>query len=265
MIWLILIAALSLGAAFFYKQNPLANAAQRYATSVATASAATYVTLRTLNAVLSTAQEVEVSGSALVVSGTAQPLRMLEPVDDTVERIASVVFNLMLATGILAVAMGPVGAVGGGMIAAASLLWIMDRLLGPRDVVSVLSRRLAWYGGFFLLALPLAFVMSAWLADWLTADVLARHQAIIAEITASVGAPVPEQAGGWWDTMRETLGEAGRYQDLAQNLWTRADDLVGSYVALLAVFVFKIFVLPALLAGALFILTRFFAHRPEGG
>ena len=65
------------------------------------------------------------------------------------------------ATGVLAVAMGPVGAVGAAMIAGASALWIVDRLLGARDVISVLSRRLVWYGGFFLLALPGAFVAIA--------------------------------------------------------------------------------------------------------
>ncbi len=258
-----MIAAFSLGAAVYYKDNPLANAAQRYASSIAAASAATYVGLRTLNAVLSTAQEIEVEGSVFIASGSAQPLKMLEPVDDTIERIASVVFTLMLATGILAVAMGPVGAVGAGMIVVATLLWISDRLLGPRDVVSVLSRRLVWYGGFFLLALPLSFVLSAELADWLTGDVLTRHETIIAEITASVGAPVPDQSAGWWDSLRGSLDEAGRYQELAQNIWTRADDLIGSYMALLSVFIFRIFLLPALLAGGFFVLARFFANRAE--
>ncbi|MFC3613909.1 hypothetical protein ACFORG_09085 [Lutimaribacter marinistellae] len=260
LIWLVLIAALGLAAVWFYRDNPLSNAARDYAGTVSTASAATYVGLRTLNAVLSTAQEIEVGGS-LVVSGTAQPLKVLEPVDDTIERIAGVVFSLMVATGILAVAMGPVGAVGAGMIAGASLLWIADRLLGPRDVISDLSRRLVWYGAFFLLALPASFVISGELADILTGDVLTRHEAIIAEITASVGPPVPDQPGGWWDGMRGALDEAGRYQALAQNLWDRADELIASYMALLAVFIFRIFLLPALLAGAFFVLARFFAHR----
>jgi len=265
LIWLVLIAALSLGAAVLYETNPLTNAAERYASSVATASAATYVGLRTLNAVLSTAQEFEVEGSALIVSASAQPLKLLEPVDDTIERIADVVFLLMLTTGILAVAMGPMGAVGAGMIAVATLLWIADRLLGPRDVLSAFSKRLIWYGGFFLLALPLSFVLSAQLADWLTDAALVQHQEVIAEITASVGAPMPGQSSDWWDKMRDLQAQADRYQELAQNIWSRADELIGSYLGLLSVLVFRIFMLPALLLGGFFLLVRFFAHRPGAG
>ena len=59
MVALIVVAAI----AMVFRDNPLNAAAQRYAQSVATTSAATYVTLRTLNAFLSTAQEVEVGFS----------------------------------------------------------------------------------------------------------------------------------------------------------------------------------------------------------
>lgn len=118
---LIVAAGLLLVAALL-PQTPLSKSAARYAGGVATASAGTYVTLRTLNAFLSTAQEIEVGG-AFVVSGTAQPLKVLEPIDDTVERIASVVFALMVVSGVLSVAMGPVSAVGLAMMAGALVLW----------------------------------------------------------------------------------------------------------------------------------------------
>lgn len=72
----------------FPRANPLTSAAVAQARAVATASAGTYVGLRTLNALLSSAQEVEVGGS-LIVQGTVKPLKALEPVDDTVERIAA--------------------------------------------------------------------------------------------------------------------------------------------------------------------------------
>lgn len=72
----------------------------------ATTSAATYVTLRTLNAVLSTVQEAAFTGSVVVAEATVQPLKALEPIDDTVERISDVVFAIMLAAGVLSVAMG---------------------------------------------------------------------------------------------------------------------------------------------------------------
>jgi len=258
---LLLIVAAAVAAAWFHRENPLVHRAAEYAEEISTASAATYVTLRTLNAVLSTAQEVEVSGSALIVSGTAQPLRILEPVDDTIERIASVVFALMIATGILSLSVGPLGAVGAGMIAVAGTLWIIDRILGPRDVTGALAQRLIWYGAFFLVALPLAFVLSDLLAEYLTGEVLTRHEAVIAEITASVGGAAPAGDGGWWESLRDTVDAADRYQELAQNIWARADELIASYVSMLSVFIFRIFLLPALIVGAFFVLTRFFARR----
>ncbi|MEY8829223.1 hypothetical protein AB9K34_12565 [Sedimentitalea sp. XS_ASV28] len=261
LLWLVLIAVLALGAAVFHRHNPLSQQAQGYAATVSAASAATYVTLRMLNAALSTAQEVEV-GASLGFSGTVQPGKMLEPVDDTIERIAGVVFALMLVTGVLAVAMGPVGAVGAAMIAGASALWIADRLLGPRDVISMLSRRLVWYGLFFLLALPGAFVLTDLLANRFTGDVMMRHQAIIAEITDTVEVdPALARDQGWWDRLTEGMSEVDRYRELASNIWSRADELIASYLALLSVYIFQIFVLPALLVGAFFILARFFASR----
>lgn len=262
---LILLVAVALAAAIWHRHNPLATRAAAYAQDVATVSAATYVTLRTLNAVLSTAQEIEVSGSALVVSGAAQPLKLLEPVDDTIERIAGFVFALMIVTGVLAFSLGPLGAVGAGMIALAGSLWLVERAFGSRAVLAALSQRLIWYGLFFLVALPLAFALSALLSDVLTGDVLARHQAVVAEISAvAETAPAPGE-NGWWGGFRNSVGEIDRYREIAGNIWSRADELIGSYLSILAVFVFRVFLLPALIAGGLFVLIRFFAHqdRPE--
>lgn len=249
---LVLLAGLALVAAAFYEANPLTRRAETYARSVAVASAGVYVTLRTLNAVLSAAQEIEVGGS-MVVSGTAQPLKLLEPIDDTVERVASVVFALMVATGVLSVAMAPTGAVGFALLAMALTLGALGR-----GGLAPVARRLGWYGGALALALPLAFALSALLADPMTRPIWDRNMAVIEEITAGVDVVEVEEAGqgGWGANIRSALGEIDRYQELAQNLYRRADDLVGSFVAILAVFVFKLFVLPALLLGGLFVALR---------
>lgn len=250
---LLILVVASIGAAIWHRQNPLVERSATYAQSIATASAATYITLRSLNAVLSTAQEIEIGGS-LVVSGNAQPLKVLEPIDDTIERIASVVFALMIASGILSLSVGPLGAVGGGMIAIAGVIWMLDLLVGRRDVTAALSRRLIWYGLFFLLALPLSFVLADLLSDHLTGQVLTSHQAIVKDITASVGASGPQEDLSIWK-------QADQYRALASNIWDRADELIGSYIAILSVFIFRIFLLPALIVGGFLVLARFFAHR----
>lgn len=239
--------------------NPLGRAAQRYAGQVAAASAGVYITLRSVNAFLSAAQEVEVGGS-LVVSGSVQPLKTLEPIDDTIERIAGVVFAMMVITGGLSVAMGPIGAVGAAMIALAMGLWIFDRLAGRRDVIVVLARRLGWYGGFLALAVPLAFLISGLIADRMTQQVWQENDAVIAEITAPIAEDptAPELQNRLW----QALDDLDDYRILAGNIYDRADDLIGSYIAILGVFLFKLLLLPAAIMGGFYLIARFFAGDP---
>ena len=232
-------------AAALMRDNPVVAAAQQNAQAVATAAAATYVTLRTLNAFLSTAQEVEV-GLSFIASGSAQPLKVLEPIDDTVERIAALVFGVMVATGILAVALGPVSTIGLAFMAAALAIWA----LSGRGHTG-LPRRLAWYGGFLGLALPLALIGSGPLAVELTEASYARNMAVIEEITARVGAS---------DALREDEPGLAEYRQLADNLWRRADELIGALLAVLGVQVFRIFILPLMLIGALFVVARHYAR-----
>ncbi|MGR3466462.1 MAG: hypothetical protein ACU0CI_01170 [Shimia sp.] len=246
---LVALIALSLAMALLWRANPLTDRAQAYAQEVAAAAAGTYITLRTLNAVLSTAQEVEVGG-AFFVQGSAQPLKALEPIDDTIERIAGFVFLLMVATGILAVALGPVGSVGWAMVALACAL----ALARPTGRLGDLGARLGWYGAFLALAVPVAFVLTSLVAERLTRDTWAEHSAIVAEITAEVGGPMEEEGG-----LRGALRDADRYRQLAGRIFAQADVLIASYVSLLAVFVFRVFLLPAAILGAFLILTRWMA------
>ena len=251
-----LLAAGSLALVLSGREAPLTARAGAYAQEVSAASAATYVTLRTLNAVLSTAQEIELSGG-FVVGGSAQPLRVLKPVDDTVERIAGVVFALMVVTGVLAVAMGPVGGVGWAMVLLAVVIWGAERLIRGRAAPAGFGRRLTSYGLFLALALPLSFVLTAALADRMTDDVWERHTAVVERITDQVGG-VEDATGG----LRAMMDDIERYTALMPRIFAEADTLIASYVAILAVFVFKIFVLPGLILGAFFVLSRWMAAPP---
>lgn len=241
---LALFSVLALTAALL-RDNPVIGAAQGYAADVATTAAASYVTLRTLNAFLSTAQEIEV-GLSFIASGSARPLKVLEPIDDTVERIAGLVFGVMVATGVIAVALGPVSAIGLGLLSVALAVWALSK----RGHAGLL-RRLAWYGGFLGLALPLALVGSEPLAGQLTEGVYLRNMEVIEEITAHVGGS-------------EALGEEEpgltEYRQLASNLWSRTDKLIGALLAVLGVHVFRIFLLPLLLVGGLFVVARYYAR-----
>lgn len=228
-----------------FRDNPLNRAAQNYAQTVAVTAAATYVTLRTLNAFLSTAEEVEV-GLSFIASGSAQPLKVLEPIDDTIERVAGLVFGVMVATSILAVAIGPISAIGFAMLAFALIL-----KLAPQRNMS-LSRPMLWYGAFLGLAMPLALASSAIVATTLTETTYQTNLSVITEITATVG-----------DTSIANESEPGlrEYRALANNVWARADELISALIAVLGVYVFRIFLLPLLLIGAMLIAARHLARE----
>lgn len=229
-------------------EDPLTAPAQTYAADIATKAAGTYVVLRTLNAVLSAAQEVEV-GVTIIASGNAQPLKVLEPLDDTIERIAGLVFGIMVGTGVLAVALGPVSAVGLALLAVALLI----TSLSPRREM---ARRLGWYGAFMGLALPIGLTLAAPLAGVLTQPTLDRNQALVSEITQSVG--------GTNLTAPEEVADLGLndYRRITASVWERADELISGLVAIFGVYLFRIFILPALLIVGLFYAARSLARGP---
>ena len=72
--------------------TPLGSRADQYAKELSRDSIQTFLALRVVNAGLSLAQEVEFSGSIGVLSGSTQPLKTLEPLDDAVEYLSTAVF-----------------------------------------------------------------------------------------------------------------------------------------------------------------------------
>lgn len=264
---LVALLLLALCASVFYRANPMIRQAEAYAGRVATASGGTYVALRSLNAVLSSVQEVEVGGS-FVVQGSVQPLKVLEPVDDTVERVASVVFAIMLIAGVCAVSMAPLGAVGMGLIAVALAVHLARARFvappGPRaGRAAVVISRLGRYGALLAIGLPLAFLLAG-LSEGLTAGLLAERRAVIADITAEVaamdGEVLPEGAD-WTDWLGGVSGDVARYRDMATQIIGRTDEMIASFLAILGIYVFRMVLLPALFLAMLLGLARTTANR----
>ena len=239
--------------AFFYPLNPLSNGAESYASRVAAASAVTYVSLRTINAFLSTAQEAEV-GVSVVASASVHPLKTLEPIDDTIERIASVVFAMMMVSGVLSVAMGPVGAIGFAM----SGFGLLTMVLVTRMRV---GRKLLLYGAFFAVALPMSYWLSGTLADLMTERTWAENQRIVSEILGGVEiAPPDAKDERWYSDWIEQGDAIARYSSMATRIASEADDLIQSYIKLLAVLLFNLILLPMILIGGVFVLFRWVAN-----
>jgi len=85
---------------FFVKNNFILETSTDYTANIAKDSAAVYLSLRGINAALSFVEEIEVNASVIVASGSVQPFKVLEPVDDAVERMSSAIFyiGVMAAT-----------------------------------------------------------------------------------------------------------------------------------------------------------------------
>jgi hypothetical protein len=228
-------------------RNGLTNHAADQAAGIATAAAGTYVSLRAANAVLSLVQEIEVGGS-FVVSGSAQPFKVVEPLDDTIERISHVVFNVMVAAGVLAAAIAPLGNLGGGLMAIAAIALLAQALL-PRTIFRG-ARLVGWYGGFLCLGLPVLLLGSSYFGDAVTAQTFSTHQSVVDDI---IGSQRLEIAPDGVSSMRQNVEE---YSAIARKAWARADELISAYLGLLAVFMLRVFVFPLLFLAGGWIVVR---------
>ncbi|HHS94791.1 MAG TPA: hypothetical protein ENK63_05590 [Rhodobacterales bacterium] len=248
---LLLLAAVlvSLAGAVWPERNPLLAPAERQARDIALASGASYVSLRAINAALSVAQDIEV-GASVVASGNVQPLKWLEPVDDTVERISAMIFAVAVFAGLLSVALGPVSAVGAAVLAvgligvAASRLWPTrhgEIPLGLRRLFAASVQT----GVILALGVPVLLALGTWAGAWLTRTPVAeanvtlnliadQAQALIGQPGASGAAP------GWRDTLSAYLQGVGVF-------WDEADALLGAAVTLVASFFLRMVVMPLLL------------------
>lgn len=240
-IWAVVALACLLGA--FWQANPLVDRAKAVNQDIAVAAGVTYVSLRLINAALSTAQEVEVS-AAVGVGASAQPLKILEPVDDTVERAADVVFVIAVITGLMSVGLGPVASVGLLLVGVAA----GTRALGLKDRTG--NRALA-LGLMISLALPGAFWVGGSLAGSLSAEARAEANAILAEVTGTAqglvgSAEDTEDLGdqGWFSGMRG-LGEAvSNYTGAVGYFLGNADRLFTALLTLMGIYLLETIVMP---------------------
>ena len=219
--------------------NPLSSAASGEARRVVASTVAVYATLRTLNVFLSAAQEVEVGGS-LVVSGSVQPLKTLEPIDDTVEHVAGIVLTVSLVAGLLALGFAPLSVIGFALVLGGLVLWTV----GPS-----LSRRMLTTGAVVAIAVPAVFVISGVIGDLMTRSVWEENRAILAEISIEVEASpvVSEAAPQTTSALRDAMGAISDFASAASVLVEKSDDLFRSYIAILAIYFLKIVFLPAVL------------------
>ena len=251
--------------------NPAVPIAEERASEIAAATASVYVSLRVINAALSAAQEIEVGGS-IGVQASAQPFRVLEPVDDTVERVSHVIFAIAAGAALMLVGLGPVASLGLVLLGIGSLGLAFADVSGSSKIQRS-SLRAARLGLAFGLALPLVFAGGSWLGERMTQpqwdSAISQLDAVAGEARVLIGEgddveiEVEEEAGGLFSWVGDGVSAAGdamdavaRYRDAVRLFMNEADVLFSSSLTIIGLFVLRMVVLPALLLWGLMALVR---------
>ena len=177
-----------------FSSNPLNDAAEKSATNLVTSATTTYIFLKSINAFLSIAQETEVSGGIVALSGGVLPLKVLEPIDDTVERMATALFAVAVFSVVMSIAFNPLAIFGWVMLLLYFVIEIWLNIYKKSEFVESLRRSgankfspyLVRTGLGLSLVLPIAFSMSTYFGDYLTRAAWDKHQKVIEEISFSL-------------------------------------------------------------------------------
>lgn len=239
-------------------QLPLASAPGEAASrDIAKAATLVYVSLRAVNAALSVAQEIEVGAQALA-SATTQPLKVLDPVDDTIERIAAVVFTVAAASWVLSVAFLPVSVIGFYILGAG----LIGLSLAPASpVVSGASRALARFGLIAAIILPLLYsggvALGRYATETIQTDAMRKLDGVADEARTLIGrrddpgaTETPSQQGVFarvFGGMSSAAAQVDSLVDAADYYWSEADAVLQAAFTLIAVFVLRMLILPGLL------------------
>ncbi|MFN7104169.1 MAG: hypothetical protein ACK4N1_16265 [Pseudorhizobium sp.] len=124
--------AIAVFAAAIFVVNPLSETATRFAREVTIGTGALYGTLRVANSVMSVAKDADVSGGVGLASVTASPGQLLQPVTNTIDRMADLLFYLAIASGILSVVLAPVAKVTAVCLAVLAILQALFVLTARR-------------------------------------------------------------------------------------------------------------------------------------
>jgi len=240
----------------------MASAAERINEKTALTMFGTYASLRVINAALSTAQEAEFSANAVVVGGSAKPLKILEPLDDFIEQMASIVLLVAIFSGILSVGLCPVVTLGAVLLVAAAVLRIFSR---EETWSWSLERAVLWPGLFLGLVIPATFVFSPVVSDLATQSKWEEAMTALTAFEAKSEKFVEQQevasadegaeADGFIAGLRnlgssvadgigDGLSRTGDVMSAGRDYVQNADELVRAVLVIGSIVLLKLFILP---------------------
>ncbi len=190
------------GLALFFA-NPIVELASRYNLEVAVGGTAVYASLRGISSAMSIVRDADVQVAVPLASFTTSPGQALQPVIETIERMANLLFALVLASGVIGFTLPIVASLGALVLAVGAALRAVLAALGRPlfGPVGRLLRAAVTLGLLSSVLIPTAYAFGFILGDRYTAaawnsaaDVFATQaDSISAEgITGPVVLPEPE-------------------------------------------------------------------------
>lgn len=254
----------------------LADRAGRINEQTALRSASVYASLRVVSAALSTAQEAEVQVGFVVASGGVKPLKVLEPIDDTINRVATVVFWVAVVSGVLAIGLWPLMCVGMALLVLGLTSFALFPSMASR---SALISQAVSLGLLLAVVVPFAFVVAPWAAEVATKTKWSEAMAVLESASQRAGDFVGSQTGelesglaedsarGFFSGVKDgstwvrdsVVGSVSATKHFADTAWfymQKADELAAALVAIVAIFLLKTIAMPALALAVCFGLLR---------
>ncbi|MDO9360669.1 MAG: hypothetical protein Q7T70_16965 [Polaromonas sp.] len=228
-----------------------------------------FASARALNAVISVAQGTEVSVQPLGVGLTLTPGQLLDPVNDLVEKFATLMLAASVAFGVqkALIAMGAYWLISLALtVLAIAWGWLqLRRQLPPR-----------WLSRLLVVVLMLRFAIPVvtlgtdllW-QKFLAADYAASQQLIDTSSSqaATLAPPVPAAAesSGVIDKMKAWLSGNADVKARFESLKQAAEQAVEHIIRLIVIFVLQTMVIPLLLMWALYAAARALFERAGRG
>lgn len=173
--------------------NPLAGLASSYNTEIAATGAAIYGSLRFASSAMSVAKDADLGGSVAVASVTFSPGQVLEPVTATINRMADLLFGLVLASGVVSVTLPALARIGAVLMAVAGVLLVVAQIVQARMPTDGGLQRLgsatARFGVVVAIIVPAAYATAFMLGDFMTADAWRSATAVFEKLSEDFEAP----------------------------------------------------------------------------
>jgi hypothetical protein len=233
---------------------PVDSRAELVVSGIATRAAAAFAVSKTINAALSFAEEVTISGSVVVVEGSVQPAALLKPVNNLVDQFARVMLAVAASALVIELLLHIGAGYGTWILLALPLLLFAAARLSPGAPwaarVLRVARATAILAVVVRLAVPLSLVLTGFVSDSYLA---ARYE------TASAGLEVlretSDAAAGAVEEA-DALSWAGHVRQAVTHTLTLVGESFGNtfhdVVTLVTVFVMETVLLPLLIVAALY-------------